>query len=267
MIHDAAREVGRRQWRSGGVADGARMLATETPVAIVVNATTFAVMLATPVDLDDFARGFALSEGIVGHVGEIDGIEIVPGPGGVEARLWVPAARAATLAERRRHIAGPTGCGLCGVDSLAAALTPPRRCAAAGPRPLAAEIVAAVASLDEVQPIGRATRAVHAAALWQRDAPLLVREDVGRHNALDKLIGAAAGAGGSAASAMLLLTSRVSVEMVQKAGVLGAPVVVAISAPTSLAVEQAQAAELTLVAVARADGFEVFTRPDRIDWS
>ena len=181
---------------------------------------------------------------------------------GIEARLAI--ADSGALAARRRTITGPSGCGLCGVESLAAALAPPRVVTAAGPRPTPAEIVAAMVALGDAQPLGRATRAVHGAALWRRGAPLIVREDVGRHNALDKLVGAVAGR--DTADAMLLLTSRVSVEMVQKASVLGTPVVVAASAPTALAVRTAAAAGLTLVAVARADGFEVFTGSERIAW-
>lgn len=259
---NATTAADRTRWR-GGVGDtGERVLAVEMPVAIVVNGSTYAVMLATPADLEDFARGFVLTEGIVGSAAEIDAVEIVGQPQGIEARLWIAPVRAAAVAERRRHIAGPTGCGLCGVESLAEAARPPRVVTAQGPRPTPDEIVAAMAGLDAAQPIGAATRAVHAAALWRRDAPLTLREDVGRHNALDKLVGAVAGQ--DAGAAMLLLTSRVSVEMVQKASVLGAGIVVAVSAPTSLAVEAARAAGITLIAVARADGFELFSGEGRV---
>ncbi len=243
-------------------------------MAIVVNGATVAVLLATPADLADFATGFALTEGLVATAADAGPVEVVAYAEGIELRLSV--ADSGALAARRRTITGPSGCGLCGIESLAAAVVPPRVVAAAGPRPTPAEIVATVAALADAQPLGRATRAVHAAALWRRGAPLLVREDVGRHNALDKLVGAAAGsatgggggagAGDGTGAAMLLLTSRVSVEMVQKAAVLGCPVVVAVSAPTALAVATAAACGLTLVAVARADGFEVFTHPDRIVW-
>ena len=261
-VHDTMRW----QWRDGARDVGTRALAVETPVALVVNGSTYAVMLATPDDLEDFAVGFALSEGIVDHAGQIEAVEIVTQPNGIEARLWIAAAHAATLAQRRRHIAGPTGCGLCGIESLDEATRPPRRVDAAGPLPTPAEIIAAVQALGNHQPIGAATRAVHAAALWRRDALLIVREDVGRHNALDKLVGTVRRKEVAVDAAMLLLTSRVSVEMVQKAAVLGAPLLVAISAPTSLAVEQAALAGLTLVGVTRADGFEVFGGEARIGW-
>jgi len=263
---NSAGAVSRGQWRDGARTDGTRTLAAETPVAIVVNGSTLAVMLATPADLADFAIGFVLTEGIVATACEAGAVEVVAHPHGIEARLWIDDAYAARLADRRRAMAGPTGCGLCGIESLDAAARPARFVTAAGPRPSPSEIVAAMASLGDAQPLGRATRAVHGAALWRRGQPLLVREDVGRHNALDKLAGAVARAGIGTADAMLLLTSRVSLEMVQKAAVLGCPVVVAVSAPTALAVATAAAAGLTLVAVARADGFEVFTQADRIDW-
>lgn len=263
---DAIRTMQRRQWRSGAAAGGARDVAVETPVAIVVNATTFVVMLASPADLADFATGFAISEGIVAVPDDIESIDIVVQPGGIEVRLWIADALARAAQERRRRLAGPTGCGLCGIESLAEANRPPVACVAYGPVPTPPEILAAMAGLSALQPIGAATRAVHAAALWRRGAPLLVREDVGRHNALDKLIGAARRGGVSTSDAMLLLTSRVSIEMIQKASSLGAAVVVAVSAPTSLAIDTATAAGLTLVAVARPDGFEVFSRADRIDW-
>ncbi len=258
--------VSRGQWRDGKRLDGTRTLAAETPVAIVVNGSTLAVMLATPADLADFATGFLLTEGIVATAAAVGDVAIVAHPDGIEARLWLDDAPATALADRRRAMAGPTGCGLCGIESLDAAARTPRAVTGAGPHPSPAEIVAAMAGLGDAQPLGRATRAVHGAALWRRGEPLLVREDVGRHNALDKLVGAAARAGIDPSGAMLLLTSRVSLEMVQKAAMLGCPIVVAVSAPTRLAVDTAAAAGLTLVAVARADGFEVFTHPDRIDW-
>ena len=231
-------------------------------MAIVVNGVTVAVLLATPADLADFALGFALTEGLVATAADAGEVEIVRHADGIEARLSVPDS--AALASRRRTITGPSGCGLCGVESLAAAAVAPRVVAAAGPRPTPGEIVAAMAMLGDAQPLGRAMRAVHGAALWRRGRPLIVREDVGRHNALDKLVGATAGV--ATADAMLLLTSRVSVEMVQKASVLGAPVVVAVSAPTALAVATARAAGLTLIAVARSDGFEVFAGGERVAW-
>ncbi len=260
----AAGVVSRVQWRDGARSDGTRTLAGECPVAIVVNGSTLAVMLATPADLADFATGFLVTEGIVDTAaGEV---EVVAHASGIEARLWLDDERAARLADRRRAMTGPTGCGLCGIESLDAASRAPRRVTGTGPRPTPGEIVAVMAGLGTAQPLGQATRAVHGAALWRREAPLLVREDVGRHNALDKLAGAVVRAGTGTGDAMLLLTSRVSLEMVQKAAMLGVTVVVAVSAPTRLAVETAEAAGLTLVAVARADGFEVFSHPGRIAW-
>jgi FdhD protein len=222
-------------------------------------------MMATPADLEDFGLGFSLSEGIVRSPTDIRDVEIHHGPDGIEVRLWLDGDRAAQLAVRRRYIAGPTGCGLCGVDSLAAAAKPARRIAETGFSVTPQALVSAMACLDAAQPLGRATRAAHAAALWRPNGALVVREDVGRHNALDKLIGATCRTGGGFGG-VLLLTSRVSVEMVQKAAVLGAPVICAVSAPTALAVRTAEAAGLTLVGVARSDGFEVFSQPQRIAW-
>ncbi len=250
------------RWRDGTTGPSDRTLADEVPVAIVVNGTTVAVLLATPADLYDFAVGFALTEGLVVRAADAGEVEVVRYADGIEVRLWLAGDGA--VAARRRTITGPSGCGLCGIESLAAAVVTPRVVTAPGPRPTPAEIVAAIGALGEAQPLGRATRAVHGAALWRRGAAIVVREDVGRHNALDKLVGAVAGI--ETADAMLLLTSRVSVEMVQKASVLGTPILVAVSAPTSLAVATAQAAGLTLVAVTRSDGFEVFGGSARLAW-
>lgn len=251
-----------RIWRDDAERIATRALPREAAVAIVVNGSTHAVMLATPGDLLDFGRGFALTERLVETPAEIESIEIAEQASGTEVRLWLSPARAAAAESARRRLVGPTGCGLCGVESLDAALPPVRAVAATGPRPTPEEIIAAVATLGDAQPLGAETRAVHAAALWRRGAALIVREDVGRHNALDKLVGAVAGA--DCSDALLLLTSRVSVEMVAKAAILGTPIIVAVSAPTTLAVDTAVAAGLTLVAVARADGFEIFCGEERI---
>ncbi len=168
------------------------------------------------------------------------------------------ADRLELVQDRKRRLAGPTGCGLCGIDSLREAVRPPRQVTAAT-RFTAAQVLHAQQDMDPLQTLGQATRAAHAAALWHPERGILaLREDVGRHNALDKLVGAAARIGADAADCLLLLSSRVSIEMVQKAVRWAPPVLVAISAPTAHAVRLAESAGLTLVAVARADGFEVF---------
>ncbi|MBN9021466.1 MAG: formate dehydrogenase accessory sulfurtransferase FdhD [Rhizobiales bacterium] len=256
--------VGSTAWRGGTVAGGSRAVPEETPIAMVYDGGAHAVMMATPQDLEDFAVGFSLSEGIVAEAAVIRGIDVVEAAEGIELRMWLAAGNGAALAERRRRIAGPTGCGLCGVDSLAEAVRPVAG-VGEGIRLSPAEIMAAMEALPPLQVLNRETHAVHAAAFWQRGQGIvLLREDVGRHNALDKLVGALARGGIDGASGVLLLTSRVSVEMIQKAATAGIATLVAVSAPTSLAIRTAEAAGITLVAIARRDGFEVFTRPDRI---
>src|SRR5690348_5339323 len=179
-----SQEVRRGAWREGRMQDGLRVLADETPVALVHDATTTAVMLATPADLEDFGVGFSLTEGIVDHVDDIHDFDIVHTTLGIELRMWLAAPKAAALTARARRLAGPTGCGLCGVDSLAEAVKAPARVGEGG-RLAAAEVLAAVAQLSAAQPLGAATRAVHAAGLWTPQHGVgLVREDVGRHNAL-----------------------------------------------------------------------------------
>ena len=246
--------IWRGQWQAGS-----RTLAEETAIAITYNRVTHAVMMATPADLHDFAVGFSLSEGIVPDAAAIEDFQIVQVPQGIELRLWIGAALMGGLETRRRALAGATGCGMCGLDSLDAALRPTPAVQHDGPVFAPAQIMAAVGSLAPAQALGQATRAVHAAGFW-RDGPGLValREDVGRHNALDKLGGALALAGEAASRGLLVLTSRISIELVQKAARMGACVVVAVSAPTALAVRAADDAGMTLVGVARPDGFEVF---------
>jgi FdhD protein len=264
-VHDPVRTVDRLAWRDGRLSEGARAVPEETALALTYNGGTYAVMMGTPQNLGDFAVGFSLSEGIVQSPDEISSLDIVDLEDGIELRMWLAEEKAARLSERRRHIAGPTGCGLCGIDSITEAVRPAAVVAngrSFSPR----EIMTAIASISPLQPINVETRAVHAAAFWTPAAGIVaLREDVGRHNALDKLAGALAQAKVSASEGIVLLTSRVSVEMVQKTAAIGAPVMVAVSAPTALAVRMAEAAGVTLVAVARSDGFEIFTHPDRVN--
>jgi FdhD protein len=251
-------------WRAGEDGEGARDVPEETPVALVYDGSTEAVMMATPADLEDFAYGFSLNEGLIASWDEVQSLDVVPGDDGIEARLWLKPDRGRAVAARRRLRTGPTGCGLCGVESLEEAIRVRGRIEAdLGLSP--DDVTAAVAALETLQPLGRATRAVHAAGFWlPGEGMVAVREDVGRHNALDKLAGALARQGVDACRGAVVLTSRVSVEMVQKAVAMGAPVLIAISAPTALALRTAETAGLTVAAVARQDGFEVFSRPDRI---
>ena len=250
------------RWRDGSAEDFSRELPEETPVALVHDATTTAVVMATPADLEDLGLGFSLTERIIDHPNHITALECVAAGDGIEVRMWLAGDASATLAARRRALVGPTGCGLCGIDSLSEALRPPPR-VGEGLTVSAPAIHAAVAALSQAQRLGAATRAVHAAGWWTESQGLVaVREDVGRHNALDKLVGALSHT--PRPDGLLVLTSRVSVEMVQKAAVLGAQVVAAISAPTALAVRTAEACGMTLVAVAREDGFEVYTGHARI---
>jgi FdhD protein len=263
---EPARTVRRQIWRESGPSLGNRAIPEETAVALTYNGGTYAVMMATPQDLEDFAVGFSLSEGVISSSAEIDSLDILHLDDGVELRIWLNKPKADRLQQRRRHIAGPTGCGLCGVDSIAEALRP-AAVIGQGQQFSSQQIMAAMQSVPLLQKLNLETRAVHAAAFWDCTSGIVaLREDVGRHNALDKLAGALARASIVASEGIILLTSRVSVEMVQKSATIGAPVIVSVSAPTALAVRMADAAGITLAAIARADGFEVFTHPGRISY-
>jgi len=258
------RRVECKAWRACGLAGGERTIPEETAVAFTYNGSSYAVMMATPRDLDDFALGFSLTEGIVKSPDEIESLEIIEESIGVELRMRLTEPHATAFRERRRYLAGPTGCGLCGIESLSEAMRAPATItddSTVTPK----DIMTALDALYGHQAINQTTRAVHGAALYRRGEGLVAaREDVGRHNALDKLAGALARKGVSGCGGLGLLTSRLSVELVQKAAAIGIPVLVAISAPTALAVRTADACGITLVAVARSDGFEVFTHPTRI---
>lgn len=256
-------------WRdsaaTSGPAAGTRTIPEETAIAFTFNTASYAVMMATPQDLKDFAIGFALTEGVVTSTDGIDDIEIITEDVGIELRVWLKAKDASEFLGRRRKLAGPTGCGLCGVESLTEAMRPPPP-VGAGKALRPEEIMIAVSSLDSHQEFNLKTHAVHGAGFWDPARGLVaVREDVGRHNALDKLAGALAREGATAGQGLVVLTSRVSVEMVQKSAMIGAPIIAAVSAPTALAVRMAEACGMTLVAIARQDGFEVFTHPHRIE--
>lgn len=260
---DAAREVAAAAWRGGALLPGRRTVPEEVPVAIAYDGATFAVMLASPADLADFAVGFSLTEGVIGGADEIEDLAIVPAPRGIVARVALRPAARAVLDLRRRRLVGAAGCGLCGVESLEEAWRDPRAVPAGGALP-AASLSAAVARMAAGQALGAATRASHAAGFLMADGAVLVREDIGRHNALDKLLGALARQGGSARGGAVLVSSRVSLELVQKAMVAGAAILAGVSAPSAGAIACAAASGMTLVAVARDDGFEVFTHPHRI---
>jgi FdhD protein len=256
--------VPRTIWRSTGSAEEMRAIPEETAIAFTFNTASYAVMMATPQDLEDFAVGFALTEGVISSIEAIDSIDIVEEEIGVELRIWLKASQAAEFLGRRRKMAGPTGCGLCGIESLNEAMRPPPE-VGEGLVFAPDQIMTALDSLFPLQELNRETRAVHAAGFWDPERGLVaVREDVGRHNALDKLAGALAREQATAKQGLVVLTSRVSVEMVQKSAMIGAAIIAAVSAPTALAVRMAQAAGMTLVAIARKDGFEVFTHPHRV---
>ena len=263
-MHDPVRIVPRKIWRADGASEATRAIPEETAVALTYNGGTYAVMMATPRNLEDFAVGFSLDEGIVKNASEIQSLEVVELDDGIELRMWLSPSIAEHLSERRRQIAGPTGCGLCGIDSIAEAVKP-AAIVGRGVTLTPQQIMAAMAAIPPLQKINIETRAVHAAAFWTPVQGIVeLREDVGRHNALDKLAGALARNNVNAAVGAVLLTSRISVEMVQKTAAIGASVMVSVSAPTALAVRMAEAAGITLAAIARNDGFEVFTYPERI---
>jgi FdhD protein len=261
---DPIRVVDCQSWRPGRLLQGKRTIPEETAVAFTYNGTSYAVMMATPQDFEDFAIGFSLSEGIVASPGDIEVLEAIELENGIELRMRLAEPYASAFHERRRFLAGPTGCGLCGIESLDEAMRPPAKIGRKidfSPD----DIMRALHTLDSLQSMNAETRAVHGAAFYLPPQGLVaIREDVGRHNALDKLVGALARTGLSGERGFAVVTSRLSVEMIQKAASIAIPLIVAVSAPTALALRTADAAGMTLIAVARRDGFEIFTHPQRI---
>jgi FdhD protein len=263
VVPAPARCVPRQAWRNGSTLLGERTLAEEVPVAFSYDGATHAVLMATPDDLEDFALGFTYTEGIITAAAEIAELAVVGVADGIVLRMWLTGDRSDAFAARRRRFVGPAGCGMCGLESLAEAN---RTIPMAGYdlQVNRQDIAAAVAALPARQQLNMQTRAVHAAAFWRPGQGLVLREDVGRHNALDKLAGALLRKSWSAAEGVIVLSSRISIELVQKAAMMGAAIIVGVSAPTALAVRIAEATGLTLIGIARDDGFEVFTHPERI---
>lgn len=255
---------GARRWAGGVATWSDEAVAEEVPVALVYNGISHAVMLATPSDLEDFATGFTLSECIVGRRGEIHDLELVERDNGIEVHMELSAERVHTLKEHRRTLAGRTGCGLCGTESLnqlARRAASVQSSATLGPGALAR----AIGALQETQALFRMTGAVHAAAWCDFNGGIdLVREDVGRHNALDKVIGALATQRKGFDGGFVLMTSRASYEIVQKAAAVGIAVVAAVSAPTGMAVRVAIESGVTLVGFVRGERHCVYSHPERI---
>jgi len=230
-----------------------RAVAVEAPVQIVIGASPFAVMMATPRDLEDFAYGFALSEGIAERLADIRGVEIERDADAWRIAITLTGERLQAHLARKRLMSGRTGCGLCGIEDMSQMPSPRRKLRP--PAPVApAAIGAALEELELRQPLNRRTRAVHGAAWCGLDGRIvLAREDVGRHNALDKAIGALWRAGVSSGDGFFIITSRCSFEMVAKVAIFGATTLVSLSAPTSLALERARQFGVRLIAVARSD--------------
>lgn len=253
------------QWCDGEKSSAQDCLAEETPVALIYNGVSHAVMLATAQDLEDFALGFSLSEGIVQNASELYGVEIRAQVNGLELHCEISSERFMQLKDRRRTLAGKTGCGLCGAESLAQAMR--------YPEPLKSGVTFTTASIERglnaiqaQQKMQQQTGATHASAFVLTDGTLsLVREDVGRHNALDKVIGALHKMRAQqAVEGFIITTSRASFEMVQKAASAGVAMLVAVSAPTGLAVRMAEHCGLTLVGFARQNRYVVYSHPERI---
>lgn len=251
-------------WRDGAREAVTRETPEEAAIGLLYDSRPYVVVMGTPADVEDLAVGFTVTERVAAFT-DIAAVSVSVAEEGLLADVLLSrAAGGAHAAARRRTLEARSSCGLCGVESLQEAVRPVRT-VGAGPRVTRSAIQSAVADMARSQTLGRATRATHAAA-WCEDtgAVVLVREDVGRHNALDKVVGAALRAGRDPAEGFVVVTSRCSYEMVEKAAAAGVGLLVAVSAPTALAIRKAHAAGMTLVALARADGHTVFTHPERI---
>ncbi|MBB4350897.1 formate dehydrogenase accessory sulfurtransferase FdhD [Aliirhizobium cellulosilyticum] len=251
--------------RNGVVRAGSRVVPAEVPIAFSYGGSTHAVMMGTPADLEDFAIGFSLTEGIIASMAEIEEVAVLDEGQGLDVQVRLAENKEDALRARRRHMAGPVGCGLCGIESIEQAMRVVPDVRDVGVVLTPEDITAAMAALNGAQPLHAETHAVHGAGFFIPGEGLIaVREDVGRHNALDKLAGAVIRAGREGGQGIVVVTSRISVEMVQKTAILGSSTLVAISAPTALAIRTAEEAGMTLVALTRGEDFEIFAGAERI---
>jgi len=252
------------RWRDGVYSSREDYIAEEAPIALMYNGEPHVVMLATPLDLEDFALGFSLTENIIAHPAELETVRVFQRCEGIEVRMWIPPVRCESAADKGRNLTGRTGCGLCGARTLAQAVRKPVP-VCSKVRVDSVELTTTLAQLHAHQPLNHITGAVHAAA-WALPGQgmKLLREDVGRHNALDKLIGALAKQRADFGAGYAIVTSRASFEMVQKCATVGIGFMAAISAPTGLAVRLAEDTGLTLVGFARDDQHVVYAHPGRL---
>lgn len=252
------------KWSHDGIHTLSDHVAEEVPIALIYNGISHTVMLATPQDLEDFALGFSLAEGIIDSAKDVYGIEVLKQKNGIELHLEISTECFVRLKERRRSMTGRTGCGLCGAESLEQALRLPNKVIESSEQFSRLALRQALKNLQGQQPIQGVTGATHASALANAQGEIImVREDVGRHNALDKLLGARAKQA-EIESCFVVTTSRASYEMVQKVAVAGIPMLVAISAPTGLAIRVAEACGITLVGFAREHQHVVYTHAERL---
>lgn len=265
MTREAVTVVERLAQRVAGRSMADRNVPEETPIALSYGGTTHAVMMGSPADLHDFALGFSLTEGIIADVKEVDTIEVEDLELGIDIQIRLKDTANRRFEQRRRRLAGPVGCGLCGIESIDEAMRRVSRVTQERPEINAEMIVASVRELGKHQAMHSSTGAVHAAGFYVPGTGMIAaREDVGRHNALDKLAGALVAKSVHGSTGFVVVTSRVSVEMVQKTAAIGATAIIAVSAPTALAIRTAQEAGMTLVALVRGDEFDVFTYAERL---
>ncbi len=264
MSTTTSAEVPVQRWKNGQLSRTTDFVTEEFPVALVYHGVPHVVMLATPADLEDYAVGFTVSEGLVGNPAEIQSIEVERGAESIEVRIGIAGERFSELLRRRRNLTGRSGCGLCGAETVEEAIRPPVQ-VAKGPTVTSADLHAALIQLESLQPINSRTGSIHAAA-WVVPGKGIqfVREDVGRHNELDKVIGALVRSGSDVTAGYAVITSRASFEMVQKAAAAGITFMVAVSAPTALAIRMAEQTGLTLVGFARHDQHVVYANSQRL---
>lgn len=257
-------EVRVQRWVGGVTEQTLNQVAEEQPIALTYQGIPHVVMLATPADLKDLATGFTLSEAVVERAAEIRSVEVVSEAGALEVRIAIAPERFSALLRRQRNLLGRTGCGLCGAETIAAAIRHPAP-VGKGPGITVAQLHTALAELHLRQPLNARTGSVHAAAWVLPDKGIqLVREDVGRHNALDKVIGALVRAGVDCSAGYVIITSRASYEMVQKAATVGITLLAAVSAPTALAIRLAEETGLTLIGFARENQHVIYANPRRL---